>query len=73
MKRSLVLNLIFFIALSSGTIFKDYLLASQGPKILIKEGSFDAGNVKQGDTITHSFMVLNQGDEELLIEKVEPG
>jgi len=74
MKRLFILNLIFFLALSSGiTIFDDCVLASPAPKIFIKEGAFDYGKVKQGETISHSFMVVNQGDEKLLIEKVEPG
>lgn len=74
MKRLFMLNLIFFMVSSSGiTIFDDCVRASPGPKIFIKERAFDSGKVKQGDIISHTFIVLNQGDEKLLIEKVEPG
>jgi hypothetical protein len=74
MKRLFILNLIFFIVSISGiTIFVDCVQASPGPQIFIKEGAFDAGNIKQGDIISHTFIVANQGDEKLLIEKVQPG
>ena len=41
--------------------------------MVLKEQDFDFGEVKQGEVITHTFKVLNQGDEMLTIEKVNPG
>jgi hypothetical protein len=74
MKRSLVLHLIFFLVFSSGcTISKNRTRTKSEPKIFIKESAFYAGKVEQGDTISHTFMVANQGDEKLLIKKVQPG
>lgn len=52
-----------------------FALADQGraPKIVLKEQDFDFGEVKQGETIVHTFEVLNQGQVMLIIEKVNPG
>jgi hypothetical protein len=44
-----------------------------GPKMVLKEQDFDFGEVEGEDVITHTFEVLNQGDEVLIIEKVSPG
>lgn len=52
-----------------------FALAEQdgAPKMVLKEQNFDFGEVKEGEVITHTFEVLNQGDEMLTIEKVNPG
>ena len=44
-----------------------------GPKIVVKEKSFDAQQVKEGEIIVHNFKVLNTGDSPLEIKKVKPG
>ena len=46
---------------------------AQGPRLIIKEPSIDAGSVKQGAVISHDFKVLNHGDAPLEIHKVSPG
>jgi len=53
----------------------DFALAEpdSGPKMVLKEQDFDFGEVEGEDVITHTFEVLNQGDEVLTIEKVSPG
>jgi len=43
-----------------------------GPKMVLKENSFDFKQVKQGEVIEHAFQVLNKGDQPLEI-KVKPG
>lgn len=55
--------------------FDQIALAGQdaAPKMLLKEQDFDFGEVKEGKVITHTFEVLNKGDEMLIIEKVNPG
>ena len=52
-----------------------FALADQdgAPKMVLKEQDFNFGEVKEGEVITHTFEVLNQGDEMLTIEKVNPG
>lgn len=44
-----------------------------GPKMVIKERDFDFGEVREGAVITHSFKILNSGNETLTIVKVNPG
>jgi hypothetical protein len=44
-----------------------------GPKMVIKEKSFDAQEVREGEIIVHDFKVFNTGDSPLEIEKVRPG
>ncbi|MBW1786744.1 MAG: DUF1573 domain-containing protein [Deltaproteobacteria bacterium] len=47
--------------------------ASGGPKIVITEKVFDFGEVPQGETISHEFKVVNEGNEPLQIKNVKPG
>ena len=44
-----------------------------GPKMVMKETSFDFKDVKEGDVIEHVFQVSNQGDQVLEIREVRPG
>jgi hypothetical protein len=43
------------------------------PSILIEQRIFDAGDVWEGDMVTHSFIVKNTGKAELNISNVKPG
>jgi hypothetical protein len=45
----------------------------KGPKLVLKEPSFDFGAVKEGEVIEHAFKVLNEGDQMLEIQDVKPG
>ena len=45
----------------------------QGPLMVLQEGEFNFGQVKEGSSITHDFVVMNLGDETLEIKKVSPG
>jgi hypothetical protein len=45
----------------------------KGPKMVLKEQVFDFKEIKEGETIEHTFLVLNQGDQPLEIKKVKPG
>ena len=47
--------------------------AAPGPKMVVKEKFFDAGKMKEGTLIEHTFKVLNEGDAELKITNVRPG
>ena len=48
-------------------------LANPGPVIFIQKPTFNAGKVVEGSPITHTFILLNKGDENLLIKNVKPG
>lgn len=43
------------------------------PKMVLKERVFDFKEVKEGEVLEHTFIVLNQGEETLEIKKVKPG
>ena len=40
------------------------------PAIEFASENYNAGTIKQGDIIEHTFEFTNNGDEDLLIEKV---
>ena len=46
---------------------------TKGPKMIIKEKSFDFKQVDEGESIEHAFIVTNEGDEALEIKKVKTG
>ena len=60
----------FFSAFSAGIA---PALESQGPKMVLEEQRFDFGEVKEGEVFSHTFRVVNQGDQTLEIRKVKPG
>jgi len=60
-------SLVFFCAYSA------HAQKAQGPKMVLKERVFDFKEVKEGEVIEHTFIVLNQGEETLEIKKVKPG
>ena len=45
----------------------------KGPKMVLKERVFYFEEVKEGETIEHTFLVFNQGHKSLEIKKVKPG
>ncbi len=47
--------------------------AKGGPKIVIPQPTFEAGKVVEGDQITHTFIIKNKGDKDLVIKSVKPG
>ena len=46
---------------------------TSGPRMVLKEQRFDAGEIMQGKLIEHTFTVVNQGDQTLEIKQVKPG
>lgn len=47
-------------------------LCSAEPRMVIKQQIHDFKTVLQGDILTHTFEVFNQGDEDLKVERVKP-
>ena len=43
----------------------------KGPKMVIKERVFDFKGVNEGETIEHTFLILNKGDQPLEIKKIK--
>lgn len=44
-----------------------------GPALVIPSARHDAGQVWQGETVSHTFAVRNEGEAELRILQVKPG
>ncbi len=65
-----VLVLFIILVFSGNWVFAQ---ETKGPKIVIKVMRHDFGDVKEGEIVTHTFRVLNQGNETLKIMKVKPG
>lgn len=72
MKRLLYVTsfLMFWVVLNFTT---GWAQTAVGPNMVVKEKSFDAQQVKEGQIIVHNFKVLNTGDSPLEIKKVNPG
>jgi Protein of unknown function (DUF1573) len=45
----------------------------KGPKLIIRNEVFDAGTINEGETIKHTFLIHNEGNEPLKIVDVKPG
>ena len=45
----------------------------QGPKAVINDSEFNFKEVKQGQTVEHTFKIQNKGDMPLKILSVRPG
>lgn len=46
--------------------------AKEGPRLQLGETTFDFGEVKEGSTVSHDFIVENIGNADLKIEQVGP-
>jgi hypothetical protein len=53
-------------------IFPTLALAGNGPKMVIEEPRIDFGEVEQWDLLYHTFLIANEGNETLRIERVSP-
>lgn len=43
-----------------------------GPQLHLGAATFDFGQVTEGAVLAHTFVLLNRGDQPLLIENVSP-
>jgi hypothetical protein len=73
-KRFIKINflIIFLLLYLSGISFTEEIKI-KGPIISIAPLSFDLGEVEEGTPVTHTFTIKNLGEEDLKIEKVQPG
>ena len=44
-----------------------------GPVVKVDNREFDFGEVKEGQSLEHTFKIFNKGDQELEIISVRPG
>ncbi len=70
-KTCLVVSL-FFMCSVSGAV-PALARKTVGSMMVMEEKSFDFKEIKEGEVLKHAFRVLNKGDENLEIKKVQPG
>lgn len=63
----MIKNLLFISFLFSSMIFAQMLQ----PKLIIQQNSFDFGAIKQGETVSHTFILTNSGGDLLKINNVQ--
>ncbi|MBW1668436.1 MAG: DUF1573 domain-containing protein [Deltaproteobacteria bacterium] len=73
MRKILALLALLLLLLAEALIGPSFARALAGPKMVLKETSFDFGAVEQGKTIAHTFIVYNKGAQPLRIKRVRPG
>ena len=76
-RRASALSVLLFTALGVFIFFGGAPLVSDeafaAPRMAFKEQIYDFKNVLEGEILTHTFQVMNEGDEPLRIEEVKPG
>jgi len=63
----MIKNLLFVSFLFSSMIFAQMMQ----PKLIIQQNSFDFGAIKQGETVSHTFVLTNSGGDLLKINNVQ--
>jgi hypothetical protein len=43
------------------------------PDMVLENNEYDAGEVYEGDTVSHAFIIKNRGKGDLVIQSVKPG
>jgi hypothetical protein len=69
MKRIVFISMVMAGLLCAGPLVA---LDNKGPKIEVKEMRHDFGKVVQGTTAEYVLEIKNAGNEQLVIEKVQP-
>ena len=69
MKGIAIKGMVFFLLLFVGTVSAQEL---KGPRIEVKQETYDIGSVRQGTQAVHVFEVRNSGTELLVIESLQP-
>jgi len=54
------------------SLFAAGAIVAAAPKIAVDEAILDFGEVREGDLVTHTFILSNAGDETLTITKINP-
>jgi quercetin dioxygenase-like cupin family protein len=52
---------------------QEQAVSSEKPRLVFDATTHDAGEVWEGEVVSHSFVVKNTGTAELTINKVKPG
>ncbi|MBI5183543.1 MAG: DUF1573 domain-containing protein [Nitrospinae bacterium] len=62
---TLIISLLLLLSIDNSI-----MLADTGAKIRCEEESYDFGEIKQGDKVSHTFTFTNTGDEVLVLKSV---
>lgn len=73
MNRILVILTIAACFFAVGVVFAGQTLAEDGPSLYMPVRSYNFKPVLEGTEVAHTFVVRNQGNQPLRIEKVSPG
>jgi uncharacterized cupredoxin-like copper-binding protein len=63
----MIKNLLFVFFLFSSLVFAQLMQ----PKLVLQQNSFDFGDIKQGETVSHTFVLTNSGGDLLKITNVQ--
>jgi uncharacterized cupredoxin-like copper-binding protein len=63
----MIKNLLFVLLLFSSLVFAQLMQ----PKLVLQQNSFDFGDIKQGETVSHTFVLTNSGGDLLKITNVQ--
>lgn len=59
--------------LEKSGVHQEQASAAEKPSISFDASTYDAGEVWEGDVVSHDFIVKNTGTAELTIKSVKPG
>jgi len=71
--RKVIVIVLTTVIVVSGIFIASYKFSSkssQPPKLLLSEEEWDFGLVKPEEKPTHIFTIKNEGDEELILERI---
>jgi hypothetical protein len=73
MRRLGIVVFAWFISLHTFCLASEQAPGSPGPRMLMEERAFDFGEVKEGEIVSHTFRILNRGDQPLEVVNVKRG
>lgn len=73
LEKTAILTLCLALPLAAASGAQETPAPTAKPKAVVVEATFDAGTVAKGEQIVHDFLIKNEGQAPLQIERVEPG
>jgi hypothetical protein len=71
--KTAILTLCLILPLAVAAKGDDTPVPTTKPKAVVVEATFDAGTVAKGEQVVHDFLIKNEGQATLEIQRVEPG
>lgn len=73
LEKTAILTLCLALPLAAAAKGQETPAPAAKPRAVVVEPMFDAGQVAKGEQIVHDFLIKNEGQAPLQIERVEPG